>query len=271
MPNPPPPNIYLELTSEFNEGRFRAIICGGQAVVLHRLAVMSKDGDWILKEDAEALSHVRRVLGSREAHYRFGAPLDERWLSGGWSAHLEFQGAFRVRTDFFTRPPRISEPALRAIWKEQAEQRPPFLDAPTLATMKRTNREKDYAVIGELARVAEDFKSRALHSRSARDLVALALENPDEILRLAKERPLLARIGDGEEVLARLLDEERRAMIRANERRLERFALASQDWAAKWPALDGRIAGLPLSEAHEAIVDAALGVLPFRIEGDGDD
>ena len=31
--------------------RVRAILAGGQAVVLHRLALMSKDGDWILREE----------------------------------------------------------------------------------------------------------------------------------------------------------------------------------------------------------------------------
>ncbi|MBN1674722.1 MAG: hypothetical protein JXR37_27000 [Kiritimatiellae bacterium] len=47
-------NVYLELTKRFNAGRLRSIICSGQAAVLHRVAVMSKDGDWILHEDEEA-------------------------------------------------------------------------------------------------------------------------------------------------------------------------------------------------------------------------
>jgi hypothetical protein len=34
-------NIYLELTRKFNHGRVRAILAGGQAVVLHRLAIMT--------------------------------------------------------------------------------------------------------------------------------------------------------------------------------------------------------------------------------------
>ena len=37
-------NIYLELTRVFNAGRLRAILSSGQAVVMHRLAVMSKTG-----------------------------------------------------------------------------------------------------------------------------------------------------------------------------------------------------------------------------------
>lgn len=51
-------NIYLELTKLFNVGKLRAVLSSGQAAVLHRLAVMSKDGDWILREAAEEWSAV---------------------------------------------------------------------------------------------------------------------------------------------------------------------------------------------------------------------
>jgi hypothetical protein len=71
-------SIYLSLTREFNEGGLRAILSSDQAVVLHRLAVMSKDGDWILRESEDALDHVLRVLDHHGARYRYGAPLDER-------------------------------------------------------------------------------------------------------------------------------------------------------------------------------------------------
>lgn len=97
-------NPFLQLTAEFNEGRLRAIICSGQAVVLHRLAMMSKDGDWIVRESEEDLAHIRRVLANHGAHYRYGAPLDVRWLAGGWSSRLEFRSedGLRVRTVFFS-------------------------------------------------------------------------------------------------------------------------------------------------------------------------
>ena len=57
-------NIYIQLTKEFNEGRLRAIICSGQAVVLHRLAIMSKDGDWILREEESALRVTKDFCAS---------------------------------------------------------------------------------------------------------------------------------------------------------------------------------------------------------------
>jgi hypothetical protein len=116
-------NPYLELTAEFNRGRLRALLSSGQAVVVHRLAVMSKDGDWILREDAEAIGHVLGVLSFHGARYRFGAPLDLRWLAGGWSAHLEIRReVLRIRTDFVSRPPRIAPEQLARMW-DDAEAR----------------------------------------------------------------------------------------------------------------------------------------------------
>jgi hypothetical protein len=263
-------NVYLRLTADFNEGRHRAMICGGQAVVLHRLAVMSKDGDWILREDDEALRHVLAVLGRRQSRYRFGAPLDLRWMAGGWSAHLEHHDVFRVRTDFFTRPPRLDPAALKAAWEATAHGDPPVLPAAALAQTKRTNREKDYVVIGELARIMNSPAEQLLHARSARDLVRLAGSDPALARTLATRRPLLAEWERGEDHLARLLDEERRDLVRRNERRLARRLDASREWAAMWPALASSVDALPLAEAHEVLAEAATGVLPFTIQEDDD-
>ncbi len=95
---------YFSLTREFNaEGR---------------IAIMSKDGDWILKESREACHRVLSVLSSKGAHYRPGAPLDTRWLAGGWSSHFEFadERNRRIRCDFFSRPPRVPEGALKGLF-----------------------------------------------------------------------------------------------------------------------------------------------------------
>lgn len=76
-------NPYVSLTTAFNEGRLRAVLSSGQAVVLHRLAIMSKDGDWILREDDEATGHVLHVLAERGARYRLGSPRDRRGACRG--------------------------------------------------------------------------------------------------------------------------------------------------------------------------------------------
>ncbi len=261
-------SIYLELTRKFNSGRTRAVLAGGPAVVLHRLAIMSKDGDWVLREEPEATEHVLLVLQGYKARYRFGAPLDMRWLAGGWSSHLEFQWrGMRVRTDFVTRPPRLNEESLQRIWLHAEGQETPFLGAIELADMKKTNREKDYPVIGEFARKMTDADSQILYSRSARDLIELAKQHPDRIQCLSAKRPALTAVGQGREALEAALDVERRQLIRANEERLARYMDASKSWAAVWPALSRQMEGLALPEAHRLMVRQAEVSLPFVVPG----
>jgi hypothetical protein len=257
-------NPYVELTAAFNRGRLRAILSSGQAVVLHRLAVMSKDGDWILREDEEATAHVLAVLDGRGARYRLGAPLDRRWLAGGWSAHLEHRrDRLRLRTDFVTRPPRLSTDELARVWEDAATDDLPVLGLEPLAKLKKTNREKDYAVIGELARQMREARSQLLFSRSARDLQRLAEVHRDLVEELAGQRPLLLRVGDGRDALEAALDAERRVLMRANEKRLLAYREAMQAWTAIWPEVAAETAELPLAEAHAIVVARAEGVLPW--------
>ena len=258
-------NIYLELTRAFNAGRLRAIISSGQAVVLHRLAIMSKDGDWILHEDEETTHHVLRVLESYGARYRFGAPLDMRWLAGGWSAHFEFRhGELRVRTDFVTRPPRLSEAQLATLWEQNAHAETPVTDVASLVEIKKTNREKDYVVIGELARRLTNPREQLLCSRSAQDLTRLTGQHPALTAALAAQRPLLAEVGKNREAVEAALDAERRVLIHTNERRLAGYLSASKTWAQKWPEVERLMTALPLVEAHQQMVAHAERFLPFQ-------
>jgi hypothetical protein len=262
-------NPYLELTEELNRGRLRALLSSGQAVVVHRLAIMSKDGDWILREDAEAVNHVLEVLSQQGARYRFGAPLDLRWLAGGWSSHFEFrQEALRLRTDFVTRPPRITPDQLARMWEHAEATGDDVVRPEPLAAMKLTNREKDYAVVGELARLMTDPISQLLYSRSSRDLIELAAEHPSALAEAIRQRPLLLRLAKGREALEEALDRERRELIHANEERLARYLAAAEAWAGVWPELQRQIEGLSLLDAHRLVISHAEGVLPFEPAGE---
>jgi len=267
-------NIYLDLTNEFNEGQLRAILSSGQAIVVHRLALASKDGDWIVRETGDSLHHILRVLESHEARYRFGAPLDVRWLRGEWSAHFEFnrEGA-RVRCDFVSRPPRLLPEDLAEMWLEHEEGRAlekpvPTLDLRRLAELKKTDRERDYPFIGEIARRVSSLQEQILLSRSARDLIALWPQlSAHEQESLLRERPLLEKISLGREELEVALDAERRALSRVNELRLAAFESAASDWKANWPQLNRRIAALPLLEGHAIFVEDAKKLLPEMLNG----
>ncbi len=261
-------NIYLQLTGEFNDGRRRAILSGGQAVVLHRLAIMSKDGDWILREDDETMRHVQAVLATHGACYRFGAPLDIRWLAAGWSSHFEFiHDGMRIRTDFVTRPPRIARERLAQLWIEQAQCDPPFLRPADLIETKKTNREKDYAVIGALAETITDTDQRLIYSRSARELMELSAQYPAQAADLSQKRPLLKTISKGLAALEAALDAERRGFMHANEARLARYMAAAEPWAQAWPAISKQLANQPLVAAHKIMVEHAESILPFEVPG----
>jgi hypothetical protein len=265
-------NPYLELTEAFNRGRRRALVSSGQAVVLHRLAIMSKDGDWVLREDEEAVAQVLDVLTRRGARYRFGAPLDIRWLAGGWSAHFEYShDGLRLRTDFVTRPPRLSSVAIARLWHDAEASATDVVPVEPLVRLKMTMREKDYAVIGELARLLEHPRLQLLFSRSSRDLMRLAANHADALAAVRPQRPLLAQVFAGREALEEALDRERRLLRRADEARLARYRHAASAWAEAWPGVAAQIRGLPLGDAHRVVVERAAGVLPFTVNGEDSD
>lgn len=263
-------NIYLDLTNEFNEGELRAILSSGQAVVVHRLALASKDGDWIVRKTSEALTWILEVLQSHGASYRFGAPLDVRWMDGGWSAHFEFnQSGARVRCDFVTRPPRLSRNDLEAMWLEHEEGRGlnepvPTIDVRRLAELKKTDRERDYPFIGELARKMS-LHDQLLQSRSAVDMIELVKEHPEEVALLGKHRPLLRLLLEpvpDRRALRLALSEEQIDLMDKDESRLAAYARAAVRWQKAWPKLQKQVRTLPLTEAHELLVNEALETLP---------
>jgi hypothetical protein len=256
-------SIYLSLTREFNAGRLRTIVCSGQPVVLLRLAVASKDGDWILREDQESLDHVLRVLEAHGARYRFGAPLDLRWLRAGWSSHFEFASdGLRIRTDFFTRPPRVSAEVLANLWRSQEGRDPPFTTPEVLAAMKMTGREKDWPFVGELARLVESERDRFLLTQSARDLVGLAAGHPALARELAGSRPAIAAVTQGEQAVEIELDRERRRRMAEDRTRIHAYVQAAVAYAEAWSSSAPQLEGLPLHRAHELAVDWAQKCLP---------
>lgn len=247
-------NVYFALTEELNRSGRIAVLGSGQAVVWHRLAIMSKDGDWILREREAACARVLEVLGARQARYRPGAPLDVRWLAGGWSSHFELfdERRRRVRCDFFSRPPRLERAEVEVLFREA--ESPPVVGIETLVRMKQSQRAKDYAVIGELARRLPPERELELTT------------DPDRILALAPSFPQVdrpaaraARRGRRLEVV-RTLAVEIDELQRRDHARLEVFQRAAEPYLAAVARLDRRDLALP--EGHRRLVDLAEELLP---------
>lgn len=249
-------NIYFELTEELNRGGRIAVLGSGQAVVWHRLAILSKDGDWIVRESAAACARVLALLESRRARYRPGAPLDSRWLAGGWSSHFEFsdERSRRVRCDFFSRPPRLSPAEVESLFA--AGSGAAVVPIETLIRMKRTQRAKDYAVIGELARRLPPEREIAWTT------------DPDRILELApghgsgspRRAVKAALAGEGRLAVVRALAEEIDALQVEDRERLGRYESAASPYLR---AL-GRLATdeLMLPGGHARLVELAERLLP---------
>lgn len=101
-------NIYFELTEAFNAEAPTVALASGHAVVFYRIAIMSKDGDWIIRESPDACDRVLAELERRGARYRLGPPLDvgSRWL-------VESLRVLRTRSGGARRAGRRGAPAGR--------------------------------------------------------------------------------------------------------------------------------------------------------------
>ena len=249
-----PVNVYFELTREFNASGPIVSLASGQAVVHYRVAIMSKDGDWVIRETAEACARVLEVLAEHGAFYRPGAPLDPRWLAGGWSSHFEFtdEKRRRVRCDFFSRPPRVESDVIEKLFANAPD---PFvvLDLESLIRMKRTQRAKDYAVIGELAARLPPAKQ------------VLLTTDPDSLMRLAPDfgrgvsRPAVqaAVAGDRDAVVVALAREQDQQQL-VDRARLEAYARAAEPYLPAFSRLIADERRLPAGHAHVLAIAEAL-------------
>ncbi len=250
-------NLYFELTQELNAEGPIAALASGQAVVFYHVAMMSKDGDWILRETPEACRQALAVLERHGARYRPGAPLDVRWLAGGWSSHFEFfdpQGR-RIRCDFVSRPPRFRPEEISALFERRAE---PMLvvEIEPLIRMKQTQRAKDYPVIGELARLLTPERELELTTDPDR-IVALAPGHGQGSARAPVQVAVAG--GSREDVVLELARETDRLQQR-DRARLERYRVAGEAYLREFQA--AKIGELNLPEAHERVSGLAERLLP---------
>jgi hypothetical protein len=255
-------NVYFELTEAFNRTAPTVFLASGQAVVYHRVAIMSKDGDWIIRETPEACDRVLDELEARGARYRPAAPLDVRWLAGGWSSHFEFLDARqrRVRCDFFSRPPRVAASAINALFVNP----PPLhvVDVPVLIALKQTQRAKDYAVIGELAtRLApqEEIDVTTDPDRIIAFAPAFGRDSQRPAVRAARHVPVDRR------AVVVALAEEVDHLQQQDRRRVAAYEAAAEPYLEACRAL--HVPALGIRVAHARMLEIAERLLPPTVDG----
>src|SRR6185295_1117283 len=240
-------NLYFDLTEELNAEGVIAVLASGQAVVYYRLAIMSKDGDWILRETPEACRKALAVLERHGARYRPSTPLDVRWLAGGWSSHFEFTDPERrrIRCDFVTRPPRLTTEDLSKLFgSEEPGEAVKVVGIEPLIRMKQTQRAKDYPVIGELARLLPP--EREIETTTDPDRILALASDFGTQSRRASVRAALA--GGSRESVVVELARETDHLQQQDRARLETYKRAAEPYVREFQAAN--VGDLPLPEAH---------------------
>ena len=147
---------YSELET-FYEGlvlklRERGVVCAitsGMACVHYGVAETTKDCDLLCHTSSfntllELLTETN--ISGQPCHYRgnITPPLDARWHRGGWTSHFQWDSKPDVNTlDVFGHALRESSPWPQDVFGLYAGPH-------TVAQMKRTNRDKDWAFITAL-------------------------------------------------------------------------------------------------------------------------
>jgi len=256
-------NPYFALHKEFKAAGANVLLSSGQACVLLGIAAFSKDGDWIVREDTQSCSAILRVLATRKAVYRLGAPLDIRFLTQGWSSHFEFfTDGLRVRTDFVSRPPRIPDPSnlwARAASKDEID----LVAVEDVIKLKQTRRPRDYAVIGALAEVCgfnEHVPSLALSYLQDYDLLRKAVEQWHEEAQRS-DRDAVKKIVSGaprrDVVIALALEQDEN--VEEDNRRIALYKDAMFSYQRVFAELSShwKIRGTPLSDQHRELIALA--------------
>jgi hypothetical protein len=248
-------NFYEYLQVRFAEESISFCITGGQACMVHQLALFTKDLDLVIARQAP--DKLIRLLadtpfGNAPCRYRIGlgAPLAAPWVEGGWISHFQWLrgGKRNARLDIFVCPPRLPrEPLVQGN----------VMDWHRLAEIKKTRRDKDWDFVTALGeRLLENDDERGfLHLFSGESLRA-ALRNRAPSTRLQEIRPLLKLALAEPDTIDSALVLERRFWMTLDALRIRIFRDAFRPF---YRAVSKRqeLQGAPLSEQHEKQIRTA--------------
>ena len=245
--------------------RARGVVCGitsGLACVHYGVAETTKDCDLLCH--AGSFPVLLGLLGETEVdgrpcRYRgnISPPLDARWHRGGWTSHFEWVlPDDAVTLDVFGHALRESTP-----WSQEILGL--YAGPHTVAEMKRTNRDKDWAFITALGvRMIEAEDERGwMHIFDADTLEALLVSHrcPESV---AAQRPAIQLALDRDRRAAGAINAERklweeldRSRIRILERHLRPYVSAVRKTRCS------RQFALP--EDHTVRIDCATRHLPL--------
>ncbi|OQX15211.1 MAG: hypothetical protein BWK80_41160 [Desulfobacteraceae bacterium IS3] len=248
------------LAGELRSSGISTEITSGLACVHYRFAEFTKDCDvWTDPQHAhDFLNFIAgKTFEQKPVCYRspMSAPIDIRWLAGGWSSHLSWGEQQRVKLDIFGRPPRITG-------KQEINKKALFSDLETLVLVKKTQREKDWDSINFMAmQMLESGNQRGLlhlyQAKNLTNILSASVVSED----MVKERPLLEVLKKaGEEKIDSLTHAEKRFWQKVDHYRLEIYQKALTEYAKEAKKI--LIKKSAFLVAHQKLCDLAEGALP---------
>jgi hypothetical protein len=208
-----PVDLHLFYEDLVHELRSRGVLCAitsGLACVHYGIAETTQDSDLLCHPDAfDELLKVLAATRFRGANCQYrgniSPPLDARWHNGGWTSHFEWAvKSDNVTLDVFGHALRQSTP-----WERELVGL--YASPQTVAEMKRTNRDKDWAFITALGvRMLESDDERGwMHIFKADTLDELLAQYTCPPSLLAR-RPALRLAADSDPRTVGALNAERR-------------------------------------------------------------
>jgi hypothetical protein len=218
--------FYRKLAQGLHGRGIKSFTTGGIACVFYGLAQSTKDCDLIIPIESlptvlDVLSDLTFRAGKCHLTLKYGAPLNEKWLNGGWSSHAFFgpPDVPMARVDLFGRPPRVG--------RASADENPIYLSRHGVAQMKKTRREKDWAFANLLGlqMLKRGDANGVLHLTDPRILEEVARQSPFNEATF-RERPLLVLTATGGPELERYLKAEKEFWFHLDDLRLKRYEKA---------------------------------------------
>jgi hypothetical protein len=253
--------FYEELVQRLRERGVVCAITSGLACVHYGIAETTQDCDLLchtrsFEELLDLLSATH--FSGAECHYRgnLSPPLEARWHRGGWTSHFEWgAGPDAVTLDVFGHALRESTP-----WEQGLLGL--YAGPHTVAEMKRTNRDKDWAIVTALGvRMIEADDDRGwLHIFNADTLTEL-LQDYLCPAGLAAGRPALQLALAHDPRAAGALNAERRFWEELDRRRIRILEGHLRPYVAALRKARSERA-LSLREEHGVRIDCAMQHLP---------
>jgi hypothetical protein len=243
-------DFYRGLIRDLNDAGVNSAATGGIACIFQGLVQQTKDLDLVVASGCSET--IRKVLnahsfqGSSVAYMGgFGCPLDDRWLSGGWSSHLCFgrnNTESYPRIDFLSRLPRVDS------WQRGDDFE--CVDVNTLSWTKKTQREKDWTVVNSLGmRMVDAGDAHGwLHVHDARLMTGLIEQGLRPPVEMRHERPLLDLAVTRSPSLRSALEVEKFHLQQIDHERLREYQAAWKPYGREVKRVWDEIGKLPFEQ-----------------------